>query len=61
MQSYVDSEEHIQRAHALMLQAYIDCAVCIVDAVEFFEKFVSGVFAAVAGFRRRRDGNVFKI
>jgi hypothetical protein len=44
-----------------MLQAYIDCAVCIVDAVEFFEKFVSGVFAAVAGFRRRRDGNVFKI
>jgi hypothetical protein len=27
-----------------MLQAYVDCAVCIVDASEFFEKFVAGVY-----------------
>jgi hypothetical protein len=38
------SEEHVQRARELMLQAYIDCAVCIVDAIEFFEKFVAGVY-----------------
>jgi hypothetical protein len=38
------SEEHIQKARGLMLQAYVDCAVCIVDASEFFEKFVAGVY-----------------
>ena len=40
------TEEHVQKARELMLQAYIDCAVCIVDAVEFFEKFVSGVYTS---------------
>jgi len=38
------SEEHLQKARELMLHAYIDCAVCIVDASEFFEKFVAGVY-----------------
>jgi hypothetical protein len=38
------SEEHLQKARELMLQAYADCAVCIVDASEFFEKFVAGVY-----------------
>jgi hypothetical protein len=38
------SEEHLQKARELMLQAYVDCAVCIVDASEFFEKFVAGVY-----------------
>jgi len=38
------SNEHLQKARELMLQAYVDCAVCVVDASEFFEKFVAGVY-----------------
>ena len=38
------NEEHIHRARALMAQALADCAVCIVDVVEFFEKFVVDVY-----------------
>jgi hypothetical protein len=38
------SEEHVQQARELMAQALAECAVCIVDAVEFFEKFVAGVY-----------------
>jgi hypothetical protein len=38
------SDEHIQKARELMLHAYVDCAVCIVDASEFFEKIVAGVY-----------------
>jgi len=38
------SEEHAQQARELIAQALADCAVCIVDAVEFFEKFVADVY-----------------
>ena len=37
-------EEHLQQARLLMMQALAECAVCIVDAGEFFEKFVAGVY-----------------
>ncbi|MCC6021129.1 MAG: hypothetical protein LM577_07175 [Thermoproteaceae archaeon] len=38
------SHEHARLAHEIALQALADCAVCVIDAVEFFEKFVADVF-----------------
>jgi hypothetical protein len=40
------SEAHVQQARALMAQGLADCAVCVVDAVEFVEKFVSAIYLA---------------
>ena len=41
------NEEHIRQARELMFQALVDCAICVVDAVEFFEKFVADVYQTV--------------
>ena len=38
------TEEHVQQARELMVSALSECAVCVVDAVEFFEKFVADVY-----------------
>ncbi len=37
-------ESHVLRARELMARALADCAVCIVDAVEFFEKFLASIY-----------------
>jgi len=39
-------DAHVQQARALMATALADCAVCVVDAVEFVEKFVEAVYLA---------------
>jgi hypothetical protein len=41
------NEGHLQRARELMAKALADCALCIIDAVEFFEKFVADVYETV--------------
>jgi hypothetical protein len=41
------NEEHTQQARELMAQALAECAICVVDAIEFFEKFVTGVYTFV--------------
>jgi hypothetical protein len=41
------NEDHVRRAHELMAQTLTECATCIVDAVEFFEKFVIDVYRSV--------------
>jgi len=38
------NEEHVLQARSLMMQALAECGICIVDAGEFFEKFVTGVY-----------------
>jgi len=38
-------EEHIQQARELIAQALAECAICVADAVEIFEKFVETVHA----------------
>ena len=39
-------EAHVQQARVLMAAALADCAVCVVDPVEFMEKFVGAVYQA---------------
>jgi hypothetical protein len=39
------NEEHLQQARALIAQGLANCAICTVEAGEFFEKFVAGVYA----------------
>jgi hypothetical protein len=39
-------EAHVQQARALMAQGLADCAVCVIDPVEFMERFVAAVYQA---------------
>jgi len=39
-------EGHVQQARALMAQALAECAVCVIDPVEFAEKFLAAVYQA---------------
>ncbi|MCC6021270.1 MAG: hypothetical protein LM577_07900 [Thermoproteaceae archaeon] len=63
------TEEHVQQARELMVSALSECAVCIVDAVEFFEKFVADVYRSTdprgrLAYRliiRAGDGEEFQI
>lgn len=39
-------EAHVQQARTSMAAALVDCAVCVIDPVEFVEKFVKAVYQA---------------